>query len=56
MDGQPNERAAFPKHSTMRPGSPLLEALGGDTPLQRAINGRKHGVSQLLLERGAPQY
>ena len=26
----------------------------GDTPLQRAINCRKNGVSQLLLERGAP--
>jgi truncated hemoglobin YjbI/ankyrin repeat protein len=25
----------------------------GDTPLQRAINCRKNGVSQLLLERGA---
>src|SRR5262249_17596711 len=25
----------------------------GDTPLQRAINCRKVGVSQLLLERGA---
>jgi truncated hemoglobin YjbI len=25
----------------------------GDTPLQRAINCRKHGVSQLLVERGA---
>jgi truncated hemoglobin YjbI len=25
----------------------------GDTPLQRAINCRKHGVSQLLLKRGA---
>ena len=25
----------------------------GDTPLERAINCRRHGVSQLLLERGA---
>lgn len=25
----------------------------GDTPLQRAVNCRKNGVSQLLLERGA---
>jgi ankyrin repeat protein len=32
-----------------------LQALDskGDTPLQRAINCRQHGVSRLLLERGA---
>ena len=28
----------------------------GDTPLQRAINCRKNGVSQLLLERGAREH
>jgi len=33
----------------------LLEARDrkGDTPLQRAINCRRDGVSQLLIERGA---